>query len=241
MSRYNEPWTIMQLYLRVKVERGHLLRDRNFLSFPTATVISRDYDWNLLLWLTKITLSRKSHWADLLDAKITEWIFFLFSIHRCLWGEIEPFSATLAQDGLAEFDQPGKNPLKYSAVAGNWTRATGRTDSELFHWAIMTCATGRTDSELSHWAIMTRATGRTDSELSHWAIMTRATGRTDSELSHWAIMTDLFSEFRPQSPSIYFIYRMWCNVKQHNYMLWVFIFHTLLYSGDNDVNVVTRY
>ena len=48
-------------------------------------------------------------------------------------GVIEPFSATLAQDGLAECDQPRKNPLKYSAVAGNRTRATGRTDSELFH------------------------------------------------------------------------------------------------------------
>ena len=54
------------------------------------------------------------------------------------WGEIEPLSATLAQDGLAECDQPGKNPLKYSSMAGNWTRATGRTDSELSHWAIMT-------------------------------------------------------------------------------------------------------
>ena len=54
------------------------------------------------------------------------------------WGEIEPFSATLDQDGLAECDQPGKIPLKYSAMAGNWTRATGRTDSELSHWAIMT-------------------------------------------------------------------------------------------------------
>jgi len=32
---------------------------------------------------------------------------------------------------LWECDQPGKNPLKYSAVAGNRTRATGRTDSEL--------------------------------------------------------------------------------------------------------------
>ena len=39
---------------------------------------------------------------------------------------------------LWECNQPGKNPLKYSAVAGNRTRATGRTDSELFHWAIMT-------------------------------------------------------------------------------------------------------
>ena len=56
----------------------------------------------------------------------------------CYWGEIEPFSATLAQDGLAEYDQWGKNPLKHSAVAGNRTRATGRTDSELSHWAIMT-------------------------------------------------------------------------------------------------------
>jgi len=56
----------------------------------------------------------------------------------CHWGEIEPFSSTLAQGGLAECDQPGKNPLKYSAVAGNRTRAMGRTDSELSHWAIMT-------------------------------------------------------------------------------------------------------
>jgi len=32
---------------------------------------------------------------------------------------IEPFSALLAQDGLAECDQPGKNPLEYSAVVGN--------------------------------------------------------------------------------------------------------------------------
>ena len=94
------------------------------------------------------------------------------------------------------------NLLKYSAMARNWTRATGRTDSEihsLYHWAIMTRATKRTDSEihsLSHWAIMPRATERTDSEihsLSHWAIMTRAMERTDSEilsLSHWAIMTN---------------------------------------------------
>jgi len=43
----------------------------------------------------------------------------------CHWGEIQPFSATLAQDGLAECDQTGKNLLKYSAVVGNWTRASG--------------------------------------------------------------------------------------------------------------------
>jgi len=44
------------------------------------------------------------------------------------------------QDGLAECDLPGKNPLKYSAVSGSRTRATGRTDSELLHWAIMTAS-----------------------------------------------------------------------------------------------------
>ena len=80
-----------------------------------------------------------------------------------MWGEIEPFSATLAEDGLVECDQPRKHPLKYSAIAGNWTRATGRTHSEIHsfsHWAIITQAMERTDSEihsLSHWAIMTRA------------------------------------------------------------------------------------
>jgi len=95
---------------------------------------------------------------------------FLLAVMWYYWREIESFSATMAQDGLAECDQPGKNPLRYTAMAGNWTRATERADSELSHWAIMTWDIGRTDSELSHWAIMT--TGRTDSELSHWAIMT---------------------------------------------------------------------
>ena len=45
---------------------------------------------------------------------------------RCYWGESEPFSATLAQNGLAECDQPGKNPLKCCVMARNWTRATRR-------------------------------------------------------------------------------------------------------------------
>ena len=53
----------------------------------------------------------------------------------------------LAQNGLAECDQLGKNQLKCSimagnwTLAGNWTRATGRTDSDIHsfsHWAIMT-------------------------------------------------------------------------------------------------------
>jgi len=79
----------------------------------------------------------------ILSAIVCPWLNFGLpprcpQIVWCHWGEIEPFSATLAQDGLAEWDQPGKNPLKYSAVARYWTRATGRTDSELSHWVIMT-------------------------------------------------------------------------------------------------------
>ena len=34
-------------------------------------------------------------------------------------GGKERFSVTLAQDGLAKCDEPGKKPLEYSAVAGN--------------------------------------------------------------------------------------------------------------------------
>jgi len=74
----------------------------------------------------------------------------------CHWGEIEPSSAMLAQDGLVECDQPGKNPLKYSATAGNWTRDTGRTDSEIhsfFRWAIVTWVMERAGERhsFSHW------------------------------------------------------------------------------------------
>jgi len=61
--------------------------------------------------------------AFLKSAIVCPWLDFGLP-PRCLqvvwrhWAEIEPFSATLAQDGLAECDQSGKNPLKYSAVAG---------------------------------------------------------------------------------------------------------------------------
>jgi len=46
---------------------------------------------------------------------------FLLTVHR-LCGVIEiviEIAAELAQDGLAECNQSGKNPLEYSAVVGN--------------------------------------------------------------------------------------------------------------------------
>ena len=51
----------------------------------------------------------------------------------CHWEEVEPFFATLAQDGLTECDQLGKNPSKYSAI---WLGIEpglrrSRTDSEV--------------------------------------------------------------------------------------------------------------
>jgi len=44
--------------------------------------------------------------------------------------------------------QPGKNSLKYSAMTGNWTRATKRTESEIHsfsYWTIIThlCLTNK--------------------------------------------------------------------------------------------------
>ena len=56
---------------------------------------------------------------------------------------IEPFSATLAQDRLVECDQPGKNPLKYSATPGVEPGPWGleRTHIKicsLSHWASTT-------------------------------------------------------------------------------------------------------
>ena len=93
-------------------------------------------------------------------SSVESWTLALhIAVHR-LCSVLVPFSATLAKDGLAECDQPGKNPLRYYAMAGNWIRATGRTGSEIhlfFHWAIITRTTGRTGSEIhlfSHWAIM---------------------------------------------------------------------------------------
>jgi len=53
-------------------------------------------------------------------------------------GAVEPFSATLTQYRLAEYDQPSTIPMKYSAMAGNWIRATERTASEIHsfsYWA----------------------------------------------------------------------------------------------------------
>ena len=77
----------------------------------------------------------------------------------------------MAQDGLVESDQPGKNTLKYSVMVENRTWVIGRTDSEIHSFsycAIMTWARERTDGEIylfSDRAIMTRARERTDSEI----------------------------------------------------------------------------
>jgi len=54
------------------------------------------------------------------------------------WGERLTWLRT---NRLAERDQPGKNLLKYSAMAGNRTRVTESANNEIqlfSHWAIMT-------------------------------------------------------------------------------------------------------
>ena len=77
---------------------------------------------------------------------------FLLNLHRlCCAIEGRRLRHFQAQDGLAECDQSRKNPLKESRVAGNWTRATGRIDSEIHsfsHWAIVYWATVKRDSDV---------------------------------------------------------------------------------------------
>jgi len=61
---------------------------------------------------------------------------FLLAVHR-LCGVMEErlshFLPRWLRTGWQSVISQGKNPLKYSAVAENWTPATGRTDSKLTH------------------------------------------------------------------------------------------------------------
>ena len=64
---------------------------------------------------------------------------FLLHVHR-LRGDWDLFCYT-GSGWVGRVWSARKNSLKYSAIAGYWTRAIGRTDSEihsLFHWTIMT-------------------------------------------------------------------------------------------------------
>jgi len=83
------------------------------------------------LWGKPWTILKTSHWlSDAIRVKQDDlilkheliFLIYFFSIsHRLSVVGLRPSSSLsrLAQDGLAECDQPGKNPLKYSAVAGN--------------------------------------------------------------------------------------------------------------------------
>jgi len=80
--------------------------------------------------LVKLSISLSHHLSSIvyhLSSIVYSWLDFGLPPHcpQVVWcrsGEIEPFSTTLVHDGLAECDQAGRNPLKYSAMAGNWTR-----------------------------------------------------------------------------------------------------------------------
>ena len=66
-------------------------------------------------------------------------VFFIFFSHCLARVELRPSPRCL--QAVCVVWCVGNNPLNYSAVAGNWTRATGRTDSKIHpfsHWAIVT-------------------------------------------------------------------------------------------------------
>jgi len=101
---YTNKWVTSEL---TEVTSGHLtltkvLGKANTMGFVISAIVLSVYSWTS---------------PFLFGWPMVVWFY---------WGEIEPFSAALAQDGLAECDQPGKNPLKYSTSARKWTRATAR-------------------------------------------------------------------------------------------------------------------
>jgi len=117
----------------------------------------------------------------------------------CHWREIQQFSATLAKDGLAEYDQQEKTPLKYFPTSGprRGQTAMERTDS---HGEDRQPRRGQTGTERTDRHGEDRqprrgqtATERTDShgEDRQPRRGQTATERTDSKIhsfSHWAVM-----------------------------------------------------
>ena len=107
------------------------------------------YHWAILLsqlfpvifyypvWVSNITsIFTFSHHLSMVGL-----LAFLLTVHRLcgfVEGRLSHFLQHWLRTGWQSVISQGKNPLKYSAVAGNRTRATGRTDSELFHWPVMT-------------------------------------------------------------------------------------------------------
>jgi len=65
-------------------------------------------------WKTQLSSDSYEQSASLLRV----FPFLVYGKAVCHWRNIAPFSATMVQDGLAERDQPGKNLLKYHAMAG---------------------------------------------------------------------------------------------------------------------------
>jgi len=69
------------------------------------------------------------------------WVVFSLSFSAIVWPELNFGLPPRCLQAVWVVWCVGNNPLKYSAVAGNWTRATGRTDSKIHpfsHWAIVT-------------------------------------------------------------------------------------------------------
>ena len=99
----------------------------------------------------------------------------------CHWREIEPFSATLAQDGLAVCNWLGKIPWNTLSRPGMEPKPLRGQTMRYIHFPLGYHDSGygqhrQWDTFISHWGIMTRVMDSTDSETHsffHWGIMTR--------------------------------------------------------------------
>jgi len=108
-----------------------------------------------------VVLPRLTHNRAIIS--VSPWLEFILpprypQVVWCHWVKIWPFSATLAQNGFAECDQPRKIPWSTPPRLGIEPEPRAGCEIHSFsHWAIMTRATGRTDSEMhsfSHWILL---------------------------------------------------------------------------------------
>ena len=106
-------------------------------------------------WKSK-NLIRQLHWVMVfffLSAIVCPWLNFGLPPRCpqavwCLWEKIEPFSATLAQDGLAECDQPAKS---LEILRRGWELNPGHGEDR--QWAIPLSYHDPGHREVRQWAI----------------------------------------------------------------------------------------
>ena len=121
------PWSQgYSLYWVVWTPAKWWQRDDSSESKSSSWAMRKSTSWNFIKWSVNRIFN---HWLTL---NSENWYVIGGLTDRCWRAHTNHFSyiylvkfpAIRIQAGLVECDQPGQNHLIYSAMAGNWTRAT---------------------------------------------------------------------------------------------------------------------